>query len=97
MHWHNPGPGRRATGFIEPCLPTNGHTVPAGPQWAYEIKHDGFRFVCRRELDRVRVFSRRCHEWTDQGYALFGIVLSAAARPQNAAEICGRCSRSAGA
>jgi hypothetical protein len=31
--------------FIEPCLPTISRTVPAGPQWAYEIKHDGFRFV----------------------------------------------------
>jgi hypothetical protein len=48
-----PGPAHRITppahhppGFIEPCLPTNGHAVPTGPQWAYEIKHDGFRFVC---------------------------------------------------
>jgi ATP-dependent DNA ligase len=31
-------------GFIEPCLPTNAPTAPTGPQWAYEIKHDGFRF-----------------------------------------------------
>jgi bifunctional non-homologous end joining protein LigD len=46
-------------------LPTNGHIVPTGPEWAYEIKHDGFRFICRRELDRVRVFSRRGHDWTD--------------------------------
>ena len=37
-----------------------------GPQWVYEIKHDGFRFVCRREGDRVRVFSRRGHDWTDR-------------------------------
>jgi ATP-dependent DNA ligase len=21
--------------------------APTGPQWAYEIKHDGFRFICR--------------------------------------------------
>jgi bifunctional non-homologous end joining protein LigD len=47
-------------------LPTNGHIVPTGPEWAYEIKHDGFRFICRRELDRVRVFSRRGHDWTDR-------------------------------
>ena len=40
--------------------------VPAGPQWAYEIKHDGLRFICRREGDRVRVFSRRGHDWTDR-------------------------------
>jgi hypothetical protein len=29
-------------GFIEPCLPTSARSVPSGPQWAYEIKHDGF-------------------------------------------------------
>ena len=66
MHWHNSGSVRRPPGFIEPCLPTNGHSVPTGPRWAYEIKHDGFRFICRRELDRVRVFSRRGHDWTDR-------------------------------
>jgi bifunctional non-homologous end joining protein LigD len=66
MHWHGPGPVRRPPGFIEPCLPTNGRTVPAGTQWAYEIKHDGFRFVCHRELERVRVYSRRGHDWTNR-------------------------------
>ena len=36
-----------APGFIEPCLPTVSRTMPIGPQWAYEIKHDGFRCICR--------------------------------------------------
>jgi bifunctional non-homologous end joining protein LigD len=40
--------------------------VPAGPQWIYEVKQDGFRFVCCRDGDRVRVFSRRGHDWTDR-------------------------------
>jgi ATP-dependent DNA ligase len=31
--------------FIEPCLPTISRLVPTGPGWAYEIKHDGFRFA----------------------------------------------------
>ena len=66
MHWHNPGPVRRPAGFIEPCLPTVSETVPSGPNWAYEIKHDGFRFICRRDGDRVRVFSRRGHDWMDR-------------------------------
>jgi len=48
MHWHNPGPVRGPPGFIEPCLPALGRAVPAGQQWAYEIKHDGFRFICHR-------------------------------------------------
>ena len=66
MLWRSPSPTRRPEGFIEPCLPTLGHAVPTGPQWAYEIKHDGFRFICRRDGDRVRVFSRRGHDWTDR-------------------------------
>jgi bifunctional non-homologous end joining protein LigD len=66
MVWRSSSPVRRPPGFIEPCLPTLGHTVPSGPQWSYEIKHDGFRFISRREGDRVRVFSRRGHDWTDR-------------------------------
>jgi bifunctional non-homologous end joining protein LigD len=67
MHWHNnPGPIRLPPGFIRPCLPTNASTLPAGADWAYEIKFDGFRFICRRDADRVRVFSRRGHDWTDR-------------------------------
>jgi bifunctional non-homologous end joining protein LigD len=41
-------------------------TVPVGPLWAYEIKHDGFRFICRRDGERVRVFSRNGRDWTDR-------------------------------
>src|SRR3984893_3574970 len=57
MLWRSPAPARRPEGFIEPCLPTLGHGVPTGLQWAYEIKHDGFRFICWRDSDHVRVFS----------------------------------------
>jgi bifunctional non-homologous end joining protein LigD len=53
-------------GFIEPCLPTLARTVPDGPRWAFEIKHDGFRFIARRDGDRVRVFSRNAMDWTDK-------------------------------
>ena len=49
-------------GFIEPCLPTGSRTAPTGPQWAYEIKHDGFRFICHSDGERVRVFSRSGRE-----------------------------------
>ena len=66
MLWRSPSPRRHPPGFIEPCLPTLGHTPPAGPQWAYEIKHDGYPFICCRDGDRVRVFSRRGYEWTDR-------------------------------
>jgi len=32
--------------------------VPIGPQWAYEIKHDGYRFILRKDGDQARVLSR---------------------------------------
>ena len=66
MLWRSSSPTRRPPGIIEPCLPTLGSAVPCGPQWAYEIKHDGFRFICRRDGDRVRVFSRRGQDGTDR-------------------------------
>src|SRR5260370_33509512 len=66
MLWHSSAPARRPAGFIEPCLPTLGHAVPSGPQWVHEIKHDGYRFICRREGDRVRVFSRRGNDYSDR-------------------------------
>jgi bifunctional non-homologous end joining protein LigD len=40
--------------------------VPTGPAWAYEIKHDGFRFLAVRQGKRVRVFSRGGHDWNKQ-------------------------------
>jgi bifunctional non-homologous end joining protein LigD len=66
MLWRSHSPTRRPPGFIEPCLPTLARTVPFGPKWVHEIKHDGFRFICRREGDRVRVYSRRGNDYSDR-------------------------------
>ena len=66
MLWRSSASVRHPPGFIAPCLPTLARAVPAGPQWVYEIKHDGFRFICRRDDDRVRVFSRRGIDHTDR-------------------------------
>jgi len=52
--------------FIEPCLPTISRMVPTGPQWAYEFKHDGFRFLAVRQGKRVRAFTRGGHDWSKQ-------------------------------
>ena len=46
--------------FIEPCLPTISRTVPTGSEWAFEIKHDGFRFLRRSARHaHTRVLPRR--------------------------------------
>jgi ATP-dependent DNA ligase len=51
---------------FEPCIPTVGTKVPAGPEWFHEIKHDGYRLIVQREGERVRLFTRNGHDWTDR-------------------------------
>jgi ATP-dependent DNA ligase len=48
------------------CLPTRGTAVPAGPDWIHEIKPDGCRLTVHREGNRVRLFTRNGHDWTDR-------------------------------
>ena len=67
MRWRFSKPSLRPAGFVEPRLPTRADSAPSGPQWVHEIKHDGFRFICRIEPGhRVRVFSHNGLEWTDR-------------------------------
>jgi bifunctional non-homologous end joining protein LigD len=61
--------------FIEPCLPTISRTVPTGPQWAYEIKHDGFRFLAVRQGKQVRIYSRGGHDWSERLPAIADALL----------------------
>ena len=44
----------------------------AGTQAA--IKHDGFRFICRRGRDDLRIYSRRGHDWTDRVPAIARVL-----------------------
>ncbi len=50
---------------FQPCIPTRGTKVPAGPDWIHEIKHDGYRLIVQREGKRVRLFTRNGHDWTE--------------------------------
>src|SRR3954447_20732783 len=50
----------------QPCIPTRGTEVPAGPDWFHEIKHDGYRLIVQREGKRVRLFTRRGYDWSDR-------------------------------
>ena len=56
----------RPAGFIPPCVPVLSRSVPEGPEWVYEIKHDGMRLICQRDGGRVRAFSETGLEWTDR-------------------------------
>jgi bifunctional non-homologous end joining protein LigD len=66
------------SGFIEPCIPSVARVPPSGPDWLHEIKHDGYRLMARLEGRRVRLFSRRGHDWTDRfpriGEALASLI-----------------------
>jgi len=42
----------------------------------HEIKHDGYRFIARRDGDRVRVFSRNARDWTDRVPAIVEAMLA---------------------
>src|SRR5947209_4955872 len=66
MLWRNPSPKRQPAGFIEPCIPTRADKPPVGPDWVHEIKHDGYRMIVRKTVDRVRLFTRRGYDWTDR-------------------------------
>jgi hypothetical protein len=61
---------------FEPCIPTRGTAVPAGPDWIHEIKHDGYRLIVRRDGKRVRLFTRNGHDWTDR----YSLIVEAALR-----------------
>jgi len=51
---------------VDPCLATLVDTPPKGPNWAFEVKWDGYRAALHIEPGRVRVLTRGGHDWTDR-------------------------------
>jgi bifunctional non-homologous end joining protein LigD len=51
---------------FEPCVPSRAVKVPVGPDWIHEVKHDGYRLIVQREGERVRLFTRGGHDWTER-------------------------------
>jgi ATP dependent DNA ligase domain len=60
--------------FYEPWLPSPAAKPPAGGRWLYEIKHDGFRMMVRRDPAGVRLLTRHGNDWT----ARFPLIAQAA-------------------
>ena len=50
--------------------------MPPGPEWAFEIKHDGFRFLAVRQRESVRIYSRGGHDWAKQLPAIVNALLT---------------------
>jgi ATP-dependent DNA ligase len=79
-------------GFIEPCQPRLSQRPPTGPDWIHEIKHDGYRLIARRNGTRVRLFTRRGHDWTERYPAIeaaIGGLRVTSATLDGEAAICG--------
>jgi bifunctional non-homologous end joining protein LigD len=45
-------------------LATPAQSVPTGPQWQFEVKHDGYRMIARSEPGKARIWSRWGLPWT---------------------------------
>ena len=52
--------------FIEPMQITEVRELPAGPEWAYEAKLDGYRCLAANPCGRVVLWSRRGNGFTDR-------------------------------
>ncbi|MDX0158982.1 ATP-dependent DNA ligase [Sinorhizobium meliloti] len=49
---------------VDPCLATLVDRPPKGPDWAYEVKWDGYRIAVHIEPGRVRILTRGGYDWT---------------------------------
>jgi bifunctional non-homologous end joining protein LigD len=48
----------------DPELATLVKVPPSGEEWLHEIKFDGYRFGCRIDGGKVKLITRRGHDWT---------------------------------
>jgi bifunctional non-homologous end joining protein LigD len=63
---------KRSVSF-EPCLPRPAKEPPTGTGWIHEIKHDGFRIIAQKEVERVRLITRNGYDFTDR----YGLIVDA--------------------
>lgn len=51
---------------VDPCLATLVDKPPIGPDWAYEVKWDGYRLAVHIEPGGVRILTRGGYDWTER-------------------------------
>ncbi|MCA1403679.1 non-homologous end-joining DNA ligase [Ensifer sp. IC3342] len=51
---------------VEPCLAALVDKPPKGPDWAFEVKWDGYRLAVHIEPGRVRIITRGGYDWTER-------------------------------
>ena len=52
--------------FMPPQLCKTAESVPAGDDWAFEMKYDGYRLIVAASAESVRVYTRSGLDWTDK-------------------------------
>ena len=50
----------------DPCLATLVGKPPKGPDWAFEVKWDGYRVAVHIEPGRVKILTRGGYDWTER-------------------------------
>ncbi len=55
-----------APGYVEPCIPTRAAKPPSGAAWIFELKHDGYRLMVRKDGREVRIYSKRGADFTSR-------------------------------
>jgi bifunctional non-homologous end joining protein LigD len=50
--------------FVAPQLATLVETAPEGDAWLHELKLDGYRILARIDRGKVRLLTRRGHDWS---------------------------------
>ena len=56
---------RKAT-FIPPMLLLRRETLPEGPDWRYELKHDGYRAIAFNSRGQLYLRSRNNNDFADR-------------------------------
>jgi len=59
---------------VDPCVATLVDKPPQGPEWAFEVKWDGYRLAVHVEPNDVRAITRGGYDWTKK----FGAIVAEA-------------------
>ena len=71
---------------IEPCLAVLANKPPIGPDWAFEVKWDGYRVAVHIEPNRVRILTRADELYGEPALPHFRLPLAALFEDSTAAE-----------
>jgi bifunctional non-homologous end joining protein LigD len=68
MLWRNSRgrPLNAPAAFIHPCQPIVSKQPPSGPDWAHELKHDGYRLQIHVRDGRVRLYTINGYDWSNR-------------------------------